>query len=325
MDKKQILRRGMWAAVLAAMVIALAVLAIIFREGIGEMFSMFSMYLSHAFFRRALLVGLAVSLCAALLGVCLVLKRYSMIGDGLSHVGFGALAIAMALGYVGAESRFFDMAQAISSQPMAFTTVIVMLLAFALLRLNSSSRIKGDAAIAILSTGALALGIIVVSVTDGMNIDISNYMFGSIFSVSDADVKYALIMSAVVAVLFVLSYHHIFTVTFDETFAQATGVRTGLFNMLLAALTAVTIVMGMRLMGTMLISSLVIFPALTSMRVFSRFRMVVASSAVISVCCFMVGLMLSCMYDLPAGAAVVGVNVIMFCLFHIIGRVRGVR
>ena len=325
MDKKQLLRRSAWTAALASVAVALIVLGFIFREGIGEMFSMFSMYLSHAFFRRALLVGLAVSLCAALLGVCLVLKRYSMIGDGLSHVGFGALAIAMALGYVGAESRIYDIAQAISTRPMAFTTVIVTLLAFALLRLNSSSRIKGDAAIALLSTGALALGIIVVSTTDGMNIDISNYMFGSIFSVSDSDVKYAVIMSAVVVVLFVLSYHNIFTVTFDETFAQATGVRTGLFNMLLAALTAVTIVMGMRLMGTMLISSLVIFPALTSMRVFSRFRLVVASSAVISVFCFLVGLMLSCMYDLPAGAAVVGVNVIMFGVFHMIGRVRGVK
>ena len=322
MDKRQILRRSMWAAVLA---FAAVIIAFVCRGTIAGMSEMFSMYISHAFFRRAMLVGLAVSLCAALLGVCLVLKRYSMIGDGLSHVGFGVLAIAMALGYVGAESRFYEMAQAISSKPMAFTTAIVMLLAFGLLRLNSSHRIKGDAAIALLSTGALAVGIIVVSTTDGMNIDISNYMFGSIFSVSDADVKYALIMSAVVAVLFVLSYNHIFTVTFDETFAQATGVHTGLFNMLLAALTAVTIVMGMRLMGTMLISSLVIFPALTSMRVFSRFRLVVASSAVVSVFCFLVGLMLSCMYDLPAGAAVVGMNVVMFCIFHIIGRVKGVR
>ena len=197
-----------------------------------------------------------------------------------------------------------------------------MLLAFALLRLNSSSRIKGDAAIAILSTGALALGIIVVSTTDGMNIDISNYMFGSIFSVSDSDVKYAVIMSAVVVVLFVLSYHNIFTVTFDETFAQATGVRTGLFNMLLAALTAVTIVMGMRLMGTMLISSLVIFPALTSMRVFSRFRAVVISSAIVSVTCFAMGIMLSCLFSMPAGAGIVAVNLVAFLIFSLIGAVR---
>ena len=324
MDKQK-LRRQAWIVALAACAIGAAVLCAAFHAEIAEMCRQFARYFSHAFFRRALIVGLSVSLCAALLGVCLVLKRYSMIGDGLSHVGFGALAIAMALGYVGVESRFFSVAQAISAQPMAFTTVVVTLLAFALLRINSSARIKGDAAIALLSTGALALGIIVVSSTDGMNIDISNYMFGSIFSVSESDVRYSLVMSAVVAILFVLSYHNIFTVTFDETFARATGVRTALFNMLLAALTAVTIVMGMRLMGTMLISSLVIFPALTSMRVFSRFRIVVASSAVISVACFLLGLMLSCLYDLPAGAAVVGVNAVMFVIFHIIGKVRGVR
>ncbi len=325
MDKMTILRRRAWTAALAVLVVAAVSAGIVFRTGIGNMFSEFGRFLSHSFFQRALIVGLAVSLCAALLGVCLVLKRYSMIGDGLSHVGFGALAIAMALGYVGESSGFYEIANAISRRPMVFTTVVVMLLAFALLRINGSSRIKGDAAIALLSTGALALGIIVVSVTDGMNIDISNYMFGSIFAVDAGDVKYALIMSAVVVVLFLLSYNQIFAVTFDETFSQATGVRTGLFNMLLAALTAVTIVMGMRLMGTMLISSLVIFPALTSMRVFSRFKAVVAASAVISVVCFMLGLMLSCLYDLPAGAAVVGMNVILFVVFHIVGKVKGVR
>ena len=325
MDKLNSVRRHAWTAALAVIAVAAVSCGIIFRAGIADMFSEFSRYLSHSFFQRALIVGLAVSLCAALLGVCLVLKRYSMIGDGLSHVGFGALAIAMALGYVGESSAFYEIAHAISRRPIVFTTAVVMLLAFALLRLNSSSRIKGDAAIALLSTGALALGIIVVSVTDGMNIDISNYMFGSIFAVDAGDVKYALIMSAVVAVLFILSYNQIFAVTFDETFSQATGVKTGLFNMLLAALTAVTIVMGMRLMGTMLISSLVIFPALTSMRVFSRFRQVVAASAVISVVCFIMGLMLSCLYDLPAGAAVVGMNVLLFVIFHIVGKVKGVR
>lgn len=324
MDKSLILRRRAWIAALSAVLIALAALGFAFRSELKYAFAEFARYLSYPFMRRALIVGLAVSLCAALLGVCLVLKRYSMIGDGLSHVGFGALAIAMALGYVGETAAFYGVAKAISSQPMVFTTIVVMLLAFVLLGLNGSSRIKGDAAIALLSTGALALGVIVVSTTDGMNIDISNYMFGSILSVSADDVRYALIMSAAVAVLFVLSYHRIFAVTFDETFARATGMRTGLFNMLLAALTAVTVVMGMRLMGTMLISSLIIFPALTSMRVFSRFRQVVASSAVISVACFIAGLMLSCVYSLPTGAAVVMINVAMFILFHIIGKARGV-
>lgn len=325
MDKSLILRRRMWLAALCAALTALAALAIFFRGELKYAFAEFARYLSYPFMRRALIGGLAVSLCAALLGVCLVLKRYSMIGDGLSHVGFGALAIAMALGYVGESSPFYGAAQAISSRPTAFTTVVVMLLAFVLLGLNGSGRIKGDAAIALLSTGALALGVIVVSTTDGMNIDISNYMFGSILSVGAEDVRYALAMSAAVAAMFVLCYHRIFAVTFDETFARATGMRTGLFNMLLAALTAVTVVVGMRLMGTMLISSLIIFPALTSMRLFSRFRQVVISSAVISAACFIAGLMLSCVYSLPTGAAVVATNAAAFALFHLIGKARGIR
>ena len=325
MDKGIILRRRAWTAALIGCAVLMIMLIFTFRVELAHAVSEFVRYLSYPFMSRALIVGLAVSLCAALLGVSLVLKRYSMIGDGLSHVGFGALAVAMALGYVGAESPFYGAAKAISAHPMVFTTVVVMALAFALLRLNSSSRIKGDAAIAILSVGALALGVIVVSATDGMNIDISNYMFGSILSVGAEDVRYALVMSAAVAVLFVLSYHRIFAVTFDETFSRATGMHTGVFNMLLAALTAVTVVMGMRLMGTMLISSLMIFPALTSMRVFARFRQVVICSAIVSVVCFMAGLMLSCVYSLPTGAAVVAVNVVMFAVFHVIGKARGVR
>lgn len=303
----------------------LVVLDLIFRGEIAYVVSEFAAYLAYPFIRRALVVGLSVSLCAALLGVTLVLKRYSMIGDGLSHVGFGALAIAMALGYVGASSPFYEAAQAISGQPILFTMAVVMLAAFGLLRLNSSSRIKGDAAIAILSTGALALGVIVVSTTDGMNIDITNYMFGSILSVTDADVKYSLIMCGGVLLLFGAFYHRIFAVTFDEGFAKATGVKAGAYNMLIAALTAIVIVMGMRLMGTMLISSLIIFPALTAMRVLSRFRLVVLCAAAVSVVCFMAGLMLSCVYSLPTGAAVVAANIVMFVIFHVIGMIRGAR
>lgn len=303
----------------------LVLLDLIFRGEIVYAFSEFVNYLSYPFVRRAMLVGLSVSMCAALLGVSLVLKRYSMIGDGLSHVGFGALAIAMALGYVGAGSPYYNIAQAISGQPILFTMAVVMIAAFGLLRLNSASRIKGDAAIAILSTGALALGVIVVSTTDGMNIDITNYMFGSILSVSDSDVVYSLALCGGVMLLFAAFYHRIFAVTFDEGFAKATGVRAGAYNMLLAALTAVTIVTGMRLMGTMLISSLIIFPALTAMRVFSRFRLVVLCAAAVSIVCFMVGLMLSCVYSLPTGAAVVAANIVMFAIFHIISVVRGIR
>ena len=205
--------------------------------------------LSYPFMQRALVVGILVSLCAALLGVSLVLKRYSMIGDGLSHVGFGSLAIATALGFA----------------PLAFTIPVVVLAAFLLLRMNESSKIKGDAAIGLISSSALAIGVITVSWSSGMNTDVNNYMFGSILAMSDEDVVLSVVLSIVVLILFVLYYNRIFAVTFDETFAKATGVRAEVYNMLLAFLTAVTTVLGMRMMGALLISSLLIFPALTSL------------------------------------------------------------
>ena len=199
---------------------------------------------------------------------------------------------------------------------------MVIALAFLVLRLNESSGMRGDAAIAILSTSALAVGVLVTSCTSGMNVDVMNYMFGSILAMSSADVILSVSLSAVVLVLFLLFCNRIFAVTFDEPFARATGTRAGLYNMLIAILTAVTIVIGMRMMGTMLISSLIIFPALSSMRVFSRFRHVLASSAVISVLCFVIGIMLSCLYSLPAGAGIVVVNLCVFLIFSLVGKIR---
>ena len=178
------------------------------------------------------------------------------------------------------------------------------------------------AAIALLSTGALAVGVLATSLTSGMNVDVMNYMFGSILAMSGADVAVSIALSVIVLALFALFYNRIFAATFDETFARATGTKTGLFNMLIAVLTAVTIVVGMRMMGTMLISSLIIFPALTSMRVFSRFRAVLISSAAVSVCCFVAGIMLSCLYSIPAGAGIVLMDLAMFCVFGLIGRLR---
>ena len=271
-----------------------------------EFFTEAAGYLQYGFIQRALAAGLMVSLCAALLGVSLVLKRYSMIGDGLSHVGFGALAIAMAM----------------NLSPLQVAIPVVIIAAFFLLRLSQSSRVKGDSAIAIISTSALAAGVIVTSMTEGMNVDVYSYMFGSILAMSVSDVWMAVILSAVVIVLFAVFYHRIFAVTFDEPFARATGVCVNVYNMLIALLTAITIVIGMRMMGTMLISSLIIFPALTSMRVFSRFKQVVISSAIVSMVCFFVGIMLSCVYSLPAGAGVVAVNLAAFLIFSLIGAVR---
>ena len=261
---------------------------------------------SYSFILRALIVGVLVSLCASLLGVSLVLKRYSMIGDGLSHVGFGAIAVATAFNWA----------------PMEFTIPVVIIAAFLLLRLSENSSIKGDSAIAIISTGALAFGILVASMTTGMNTDINSYLFGSILAMTLNDVLLSVVLSAVVIVLFVLFYNKIFAVTFDETFSNATGIRANVYNMLIAILTAITIVLGMRMMGALLISSLIIFPALTSMRVCKHFKTVVIVSAVISIICFLLGLIISYFFSTPTGATVVIINIGIFILFSILGKLR---
>ncbi|MEG1478195.1 MAG: metal ABC transporter permease, partial [Clostridiales bacterium] len=222
---------------------------------------------SYSLLVRALIVGSLVSVCAALLGVTLVLKRYSMIGDGLAHVGFGALSVALALNVA----------------PLNISIPIVMVAAILLLRLSENSKIKGDAAIALISSSAIAIGVIVTSMSGGLNVDIYSYMFGSILAMNNQDVYLSIGLSALVFILFVVFYNKIFAVTFDENFAAATGTKAGVYNMLIALLTACTIVVGMRIMGTMLISSLIIFPALSSMRVFHGFKLVVISSAVISI------------------------------------------
>lgn len=262
--------------------------------------------LSYNFIVRALIVGTLVSLCSALLGVSLVLKRYSMIGEGLSHVGFGSLAVAMAMGLA----------------PLQVSIPVVVLAAFLLLRLSESNKLKGDSAIALISTSAMAIGVLAISITTGMNTDVCNYMFGSILAMSTADVTLSLIMSAAVITLFVFFYHKLFAVTFDEQFARATGVQVGLYNMLLATLTAVTVVLGMRLMGAMLISSLIIFPALTAMRVCKRFRSVILLAAVLSVACFAVGLVISYVFAAATGASIVVVNLLVFLLFTVAGALQ---
>ena len=314
--------------------LALVALWLLFHlKTIGWMISEMGDYLHYKFIQRALMVGTLVSLCAALLGVSLVLKRYSMIGDGLSHVGFGALTVAMALGFVTDESlpaflplglrrALAGLCGAIAAGPLPFTLVVVVLCAFLLLRLSDRSAMRGDSAIALISTSALALGVVVTSTTSGMNVDVYNYMFGSILAMSASDVWLSVILSAVVLVLFLLFYPRIFAVTFDESFARATGMKAGLYNMLIALLTAVTVVIGMRMMGTLLISSLIIFPALSSMRVFSHFKAVTVSAALVSVGCVLVGMMLSCVFSIPTGAGIVGVNLLVFLVFSAIGSVR---
>ncbi len=270
-----------------------------------DLFEYISVMFSYTFILRALIAGALVSLCAALLGVSLVLKKYSMIGDGLSHVGFGAIALATALNFA----------------PMKFTVPVVIVAAVLLLRVSESSKIKGDSAIAMISTGALAVGILAASMTTGMNTDINSYLFGSILAMTKEDVVLSAVLSVVVIILFIVFYNKIFAVTFDENFAAATGTNVKAYNMLIAVLTSVTVVLGMRMMGALLISSLIIFPSLTAMRVCKKFKSVIFVSAVVSVLCFVVGLIISYIASTPTGATVVVLNIAVFLIFAAAGKI----
>lgn len=261
---------------------------------------------SYPFMQRALAAGVLLSLCSALLGVSLVLKRYSMIGDGLSHVSFGALAIAVALGVT----------------PLYFSIPVVILAAFLLLRMANHPRWNTDAAIAAMSASSLAIGILVISRTSGMTTDVDNYMFGSVLAMRQSDVALAVLLCLGVLALFVLFYHRLFAVTFDESFSRATGLHVERYNTLLAILTALTVVLGMRMMGAMLISSLIIFPSLTAMRLFKSFRGVVLCAAVSSVMCFCVGLTVSFSLSTPVGATVVAANLSLFALSCLLSALR---
>ncbi len=266
---------------------------------------MISMF-SHAFMIRALVAGSLISVCAALLGVSLVLKRFSMIGDGLSHVGFGTMAIALAVGWA----------------PLAVALPVCVIASFLLLRISSSSSFKGDAAIALISNSALAIGILVTSMTSGLNTDVTSFMFGSILAISETDMWLTVVLAAIVVSVFILLYHTIFLVTFDEQFATASGINTEFYNGLLAVLTALTIVIGMRLMGAMMISSLIVFPALSAMRLFRSYRRVVCSAAGISVLCFIAGTASSFYLSTPTGASIVVANLLAFCLCAVLGKLR---
>ena len=262
---------------------------------------------TYPFIVRAFAAGVLLSLCAALLGVPLVLKRYSMIGDGLSHVSFGALSVALACGWA----------------PLPVSIPVVIVAALGLLRMTERSRMGADAAIAVVSASSLAVGVIVTSLTTGMTTDVDSYMVGSILAMTQADVVLRALLCVGVLVLFVLFYHRLFAITFDENFSRATGGKVGLYNTLLSVLTALTIVLGMRMMGAMLISSLVIFPALSAMRVEKSFRGVVVLAGVLSVLGFCAGLTGSYLLSTPVGASVVVVDLLIFLLCCGVRRVRG--
>ena len=258
----------------------------------------------YPFIQRALIVGVLVSLCAALLGVCLVLKHYSMIGDGLSHVSFGALSVAVALGV----------------SPLWISIPIVIIASFCLLRIRENAHMKNDAAIAVVSSSALAIGITVTALTTGINTDVSSYMFGSILVMNEQDVMISIVLCVIVLALFILFYSRIFSITFDENFSKASGIPVGRFN---ALFTAVTITLGMRMMGAMLISSLIIFPALIAMRLQRSFSGVIIAAAITAVIDFLLGLVISFLLSTPTGASIVLVNLCVLLIVTAIQKIRG--
>ena len=267
---------------------------------------------------KAIIVGFLVSLCSSLLGVSLVLKRFSMIGDGLSHFGFFAVAITTVTGIFDftLKGKQFSLA-------LEFEMLVVVIVAIILLRLKNS-KTKGDAAIAIFSTAGIALGSIIYNATGNNTMDVCTSLFGSsnIFTISDSDLAFSVIITLTIIIAFILFYTRVFAVTFDSDFAKATGIKSDMYNTLIAVLTAVTIVIGMKMMGAIMISGLIIFPALSAMRVCKSFKSVVIVSAVFSVVCFLIGFFIACTLSFQTGPTVVTVDVAAFIIFVIISRIK---
>jgi zinc transport system permease protein len=275
-----------------------------------NVFELLSKYFSYEFVWFALIVGVLVSLCSALFGVVLVLKRFSFIGDGLSHVAFGALAIATVMDI---------------TDNMLIVLPVTVVCAILLLGMGRNAKIKGDAAIAMLSAGSLAIGYLIMSVfSNSGNVagDVCSTLFGSfaIITLSRAEVIACVVMSAIVIALFIVLYNRIFSVTFDESFASASGVRASLYNLLIAVITAVIIVLAMNLVGSLLISALVIFPALSAMRVARTFKSVVVTAAIISTLCAVVGILVAILASTPVGPTVVAVDILAFAVCYIVGK-----
>ncbi len=278
----------------------------------AEMWQTLLMYFEYPFVRYALIVGVLISLCSALFGVVLVLKRFSFIGDGLSHVAFGAMAVAAVLGL---------------TDNILLVMPLTVLAAVLLLKTGRNAKLKGDAAIAMISVGALALGYLLMDLfSTSANVagDVCSSLFGSfsILTLTASDLWVSVLLSAAVIVLFVLFYHRIFAVTFDEDFARAVGVRASLYNLFVAVITAVIIVLAMNLVGSLLVSALIIFPALSAMRVCGSFKRVVICSAVLSVVCATVGILLSLLASTPVGPTIVAVDIVAFLGCVIVGKVR---
>ncbi|MBR4728039.1 MAG: metal ABC transporter permease [Clostridia bacterium] len=272
-------------------------------------------YLQYPFVRYALIVGVLIALCSSLLGVTLVLKRFSFIGDGLSHVAFGGLAIAAVMNLT-------------NEMPLVLAVTVVS--AVLLLRTGQNAKIKGDAAIAMISVGALAIGYLLMnlfSTSSNLSGDVCTTLFGStsILTLTRSEVWLSIVLSVLVVAIFIFFYHKIFAITFDESFAKATGTHTGLYNLLIAIVIAVIIVLAMNLVGSLLISALVIFPALSAMRLFKSFKAVTVCAAVFSVVCTVTGLLVSVMSGTPVGSTIVAVDLAAFLLCWLVGKLTAGR
>lgn len=270
-------------------------------------------YFNYPFVRYAMIVGLLIALCSSLLGVTLVLKRFSFIGDGLSHVAFGAMAVAIVAGL---------------TNKMIIIIPVTVLSAVLLLRTGQNTKIKGDAAVAMISVGALAVGYMLINLfskSANVTADVCSTLFGSmsILTLTKTEVWVCIAMSAIVLIVFLLFYNRIFAVTFDESFAAATGTRAGVYNLIIAIVTALVIVLAMNLVGSLMISALIIFPALSAMRLFKSFKSVIISSAVVSVFCAAAGIILSVLFSTPVGSTIVTANIAVFFIFSMISFVSG--
>ena len=273
------------------------------------------MYMEYPFVRYAVIVGVMIALCSSLLGVTLVLKRYSFIGDGLSHVAFGVMSIAAVLNL---------------SNNMIIVMPGTILAAVLLLKTGQNAKIKGDAAIAMISVGALAFGYLLMnkfSTSTNLSGDVCSTLFGSmsILTLTKSEVTLCAVLSSVVVIVFILFYNKIFAVTFDENFARSAGTKVNAYNLLIAVIIAVIIVLSMNLVGSLLISALVIFPALSSMRIFKTFKSVTVFSAILSVCCAFFGIVISMLAGTPVGSTIVAADIIAFAICSLIGHFTGAR
>jgi zinc transport system permease protein len=283
----------------------------------SEMIDKLQMYFQYPYVRYAMIVGLLIALCSSLLGVTLVMKRFSFIGDGLSHVAFGAMAVATITGI---------------TNNMLIIMPVTIISAVLLLRTGSNTKIKGDAAVAMISVGALAVGYMMMNIaaqsgnkrmTSNVSADVCSTLFGStsILTLSLTDVWVCVAMSVIVVAIFLIFYNKIFAVTFDENFAKATGVRSDMYNLLIAIVIAVIIVIAMNFVGSLLISALIIFPALSAMRVFKSFRSVIICSVVISLICAATGIIVSILVGTPVGSTIVSADICVFFIFTITSMV----